>query len=951
MTQSESQNLPSGFTLDHYRILDKLGFGGMGQVYLAQDIRLERRVAIKVLSADMAQNPDRMLRFIQEAKAASALNHPHIAHIYEVGESNGINFIAMEYVEGTTLRDKIHRERASLRSLLKYLVQVADGLAKAHAAGIVHRDLKPDNIIVSRDGYAKILDFGLAKLVDPLAPLGGSLSEAATAFMEQRPLSTPGTIMGTAGYMSPEQARGLAELDQRSDIFSFGCILYEAATGGQQAFAGDSMIDSLHKIIYAQPAPIAQFNPSAPAELQRIVRRCLKKDPEERYQTIKDAAIELRELRREMKDTNGEPSFPPASVNSNPRITVAGHTPVSADTNVITSSSDAAFRDDSGTEKLPPRRLTGRSRAFVASLAGLAVIAGLIGLFGLYKYFGPSGQRVNDISFKVMPLTSSPTVERNPALSPDGKQVAYAWTGEKGDNFDIYVKITDAGSPLRLTANPAKDMSPTWSPDGRFVAFLRGFGPEKGFYIVPALGGAERKIADTFGWNEPGSRAEALDWSPDGKTLAVVDKAADGEPWSIFLISVETGEKRKLTTPPTDFDGDTIVAFSPDGERVGFLRRRDGTASDIYTVPVSGGEPARVTTDNVAIRGLDWTGDGDSLVFSSERGGGNLTLWRIPSSGGTPEPVAGTGENVTELSISPQGNRLVYARLSTDTNLWRVEVPGRVAGRPLASPTKLVASNRAEGDPQYSPNGQRIAFFSDRSGTFEIWVCDSEGQNAVQLTTFGGSVITGSPRWSPDGRTIAFDSRTGGNADVYVVSADGGVPRRITSDQTDDAVPSWSRDGRFIYFASKRTGRFEIWKAPVQGGDAIQITHGGAFISSESADGSILYFTRSRPEPSLWSVSTSGGEESKVLDLNLGRNWAVGQQGIYYFSLPPTEFDPYTLEYFDFATRKTTRIATVPGSSRSLFINVITLSPDERSIVYSQRDQLDYDLMLVEGFR
>jgi len=277
----------------------------MGEVYLADDTKLDRKVALKVLPTEVAVNRDRMERFVREAKAAAALNHPNIAHIYEIGEADGVNFIVMEFVDGDTLREKIYHERTPLRKLLKYLAQIAEGLAKAHAASIVHRDLKPDNIMITRDGYAKILDFGLAKLIEGQRPSGfgsDASSEVATAVMPQH--SLPGTVMGTIGYMSPEQAQGrVKEIDHRSDIFSFGCILFEAATG-QKAFEGKDALDSLHKIVYAPTPQVKEFNTDAPEELQRIVRRCLAKDPEKRYQAIKDIAIELEELRQALIDAN-----------------------------------------------------------------------------------------------------------------------------------------------------------------------------------------------------------------------------------------------------------------------------------------------------------------------------------------------------------------------------------------------------------------------------------------------------------------------------------------------------------------------------------------------------------------------------------------------------------------------------------------------------------------------
>jgi serine/threonine protein kinase/Tfp pilus assembly protein PilF len=313
--------------LSHYEILSRIGAGGMGEVYLAQDTRLDRKVALKILPADVASNLDRMERFVREAKAAAALNHPNIAHVYEIGESGGTHFIAMEFVEGVTLREKIHNERSELRKLLRCLQHAAEGLAKAHAAGIVHRDLKPDNIMISSDGHAKILDFGLAKLVEPRTVdtgEGKNIDEAATAILPQQ--STPGMIMGTVGYMSPEQAQGKTnEIDQRSDIFSFGCILFEAATR-RRPFEGDSAIQSLHKLIY-EPAPlIKDLNPSAPADLQRIIRRCLAKDQEQRYQSIKEVAIELKELRRELESSAvADTTLSPPASGDRPASTDSSH--------------------------------------------------------------------------------------------------------------------------------------------------------------------------------------------------------------------------------------------------------------------------------------------------------------------------------------------------------------------------------------------------------------------------------------------------------------------------------------------------------------------------------------------------------------------------------------------------------------------------------------------------
>src|SRR5437016_9703727 len=310
--------IAGGTRLGRYELRAKIGEGGIGEVYLADDVQLRRPVALKILPIEVASNKDRMRRFTQDAQAAAARNHPHIAHIYELGEADGLHFISMEFVDGLTLRQLIHDQHTDLAKLLRYLQNVADGLAKAHASGIVHRDLKPDNIMVTRDGHAKVLDFGLAKLIEPTGQKPdreGGRSEVATALMPQH--STPGAVMGTVGYMSPEQAQGkTSEIDQRSDIFSFGCILFEAVTG-QKPFAGKDTLDSLHNIVHAPTPNVKELNPAAPDELQRIVRRCLAKDPDKRYQSIKDVAIELEELQQDWHaSTQLEFSNPPTTSES-----------------------------------------------------------------------------------------------------------------------------------------------------------------------------------------------------------------------------------------------------------------------------------------------------------------------------------------------------------------------------------------------------------------------------------------------------------------------------------------------------------------------------------------------------------------------------------------------------------------------------------------------------------
>ncbi len=388
------QELLPNTSVSHYRILSRIGAGGMGDVYLAQDRKLERKVALKILPADVASNHDRMERFVREAKSAAALNHPNIATIHEIGESDGVNYIAMEFVDGVTLRDKIHQRQTDLRKLLRYLQHVADGLAKAHAAGIVHRDLKPDNIMITHDGHAKILDFGLAKLIEQPPTSAGDSSETVTAVMQRH--STPGTVMGTVGYMSPEQALGNnKDIDQRSDIFSFGCILFEVATG-RKPFEGESVIKSLHMVIYEPAPPITELNPSAPSELQRIVRRCLAKDPDDRYQSIKEVAIELKELRRELEgtrlDTTAAPSAGTQSTNSERGTTSQSSSSTASTPSVPSGISSAEYV------------VAGIKQHKLAMIVVLCLLVAGISATSLYMRGRPAEAAINSIA--VMPFVN-----------------------------------------------------------------------------------------------------------------------------------------------------------------------------------------------------------------------------------------------------------------------------------------------------------------------------------------------------------------------------------------------------------------------------------------------------------------------------------------------------------------------------------------------------------------
>jgi eukaryotic-like serine/threonine-protein kinase len=885
-----------GRQLGTFKVLSLIGAGGMGEVYRAKDSRLNRTVAIKVLHTDKMVDPERKRRFIQEARAASALNHPNIVTIYEINRDNGVDFIAMEYVSGKTLDQILPRKGLRLGEALKYAVQMADALAKAHGAGIVHRDLKPANVMVTEEGLVKVLDFGLAKLVEPTESHQGP--ETMTTKQDGPTSTEEGTILGTVAYMSPEQAEG-KKVDARSDIFSFGSVLYEMLTG-QRAFQGDSKMSTLAAILNKEPKPVTDLAEGIPRDLEKILSRCLRKDRERRLQHMDDLKVALQELKEE---------------------------------------------SDSGKLVAAPAPQRGRRRSLIWGAALLA----LLGAVAVAVWFSRSHSVVPEEPLTAVPLTSYPGYEGQPSFSPDGNQVTFVWDGEKQDNRDIYIKLIGGGPPLPLTHHPAADFSPAWSPDGRSIAFLRELsGGRAAVLLIPALGGPERKLA------EPGPVTDLpgpyLAWSPNGNCLAITEKVPGNEPAGLFLLSIETGEKRRLTSPPANSVGDGSLAFSPDGHTLAFSRSSGIGISDLYLLALSDslqpvGEVKRLTFDNRNTFSPTWTADGREIIFASGQFGSNVSLWRLAGSGsGKPQRLASLGEDAYELTIARQGRRLAYTRQVSDTNVYRVGVAGP-QGKP-SPPTSFISSTRPDGNPQFSPDGKRIVFASGRSSRtgFEIWVCDSDGSGAVQLTSFGAH--SGTPRWSPDGERIGFDSNVEGQWEVYVVSANGGRPQRLTSNPASDDSPSWSRDGKWVYFASNRSGAHQVCKMPANGGEAVPVTRKGGYSGFESPDGKWLYYAKDFSATSLWKVPVQGGEETQVVEsLRDYSTFAVADEGIYFIPRPDSVAGS-SIQFFSFANGEIRVLATLekpaaPG---------LTVSPDRQWILYSQEDQLGSDLMLVENF-
>jgi Tol biopolymer transport system component len=563
---------------------------------------------------------------------------------------------------------------------------------------------------------------------------------------------------------------------------------------------------------------------------------------------------------------------------------------------------------------------------------------------------------------RAVTLTTFPGQELYPSLSPDGNHVAFTWTGPKQDNADVYIQQIGVGTPLRLTTAASSDYNPVWSPDGRWIAFLRGT-PGMPFArsvrevrLIPPLGGSERKLVDVR-VQEVTVNPVFLAWCPDSTCLIVTDTAGEGRPDALFVVSLDTAEKRRLTEPRAPVLADTNPALAPDGASLLFIRRATWAFGEPYVVPLRADMTAAAEARRVAVPGLrvehaTWLPGGDEILVSTPVLSGGANLWRLPAGGGQPARLPFVGEDGMMPALSrPQASgsaRLAYVRSVTDENIWRIDTPAPGVSAPSA-PTMAIASTRQDLHPQLSPDGRRVAFTSTRSGAWEIWISDPDGQNPVQLTSLNAPTGTGVPHWSPDGSQIVFASDAEGQFEVFAVPSAGGRPRNITSHPAIEHVPRFSRDGKWIYFSSARTGQFDLWKVPVSGGDAVQVTREGGWLSEESPDGAYLYFTATAAIGSttaLWRAPVSGGPPIKVLDAMLNTNFAVLERGIYHIDEPS---GLARLRFHDFARRTATTV--VPDLGPGAQIGGIAVSADGRSVFFARRDSAVDDLMLVENFR
>jgi Tol biopolymer transport system component len=549
---------------------------------------------------------------------------------------------------------------------------------------------------------------------------------------------------------------------------------------------------------------------------------------------------------------------------------------------------------------------------------------------------------MGDKPMQIETFTSLIGIEAHPSFSPDGNRVAFTWNGKDENNYDIYVKLIRTESISRLTTDSKADFRPSWSPDGSRIAFQRQDSREKSsIYIMPSIGGQGRKITDVYNPNYGYlHRYNKIAWHPNGEWLVVSDKNSAEEPLGLFLLSLETGEKTRLTSPDSisAAGGDFCASFSKDGNSIVFSRNASWLKTDLFELELNSDlkpvdKPRRITSPAHYIDGTGFTNDDTEIIYSSDN------LWRISRSDPSNPTQVLTGNKIADIAISPQGNRLVYRQGQNEVNIWRMSLTDTSTTDFPAE--RLISSTGIDGEPVYSRNGQKIAFLSNRSGKYEIWICDSDGSNLFQVTSLE-NLFTNGPSWSPDGKFIVFDTIFERKQDLYIINVEGGNPKRLTTHPDVDWLSAWSKDGEWIYFASHRTGQNQIWKIKPDGSGLKQLTQNGGLAPWESADGQTIYYAKDRSYPaSIWKISVNGEKEQQVVEQFKGwrKFWPV-ENGIYFVM-------SRDINFLNFDTGKTKTVVKLPRNENY----GITVSPDRRFLLYGLQDRSGVDLFLLENFK
>ena len=906
-------SIAAGTRLGRYEVRSLLGEGGMGEVYRAFDPKLERDVALKILPAGIAADAQRLQRFLQEARAASKISGAHAAHIYEIDEAAGTHFIAMEYVEGEQLAQRTAARRHTPAEIAHIGAQIAEALEEAHARGVTHRDIKPQNIVITPRGAVKVLDFGLAKLSGDDA----NASEAAT-----RVKTNPGAVMGTVSYMSPEQALAREDIDHRTDIFSLGVVLYEMATG-RLPFEGASVTETINRIVNAQPEAIARFNYDVPAELEVIIKKALRKNRSERYQTAGDILNDLRSLARELElvGARGDSVAPgERALSSGEQATAVLARPASVRTHGTPSQASApstlaAPRPTVSSAEYVVAEIKRHKRSVVVALAALAVVAGLG--FALYKYEGREKPAAPPLFQNVTVsriTTSGRAQEAN--ISPDGKYVVYLEMGDdgnrglfvkqtatgntipivpptkgnvlKGTSFSpdgnfVYYNFTDRAKRLALYqvssvgGTPKKvidvcDSIAGVSPDGRKIAFMRYEGRSKStIFVANADGTGERALASLDGdeWFSEAGPA----WSPDGKTMAVAAGVlVDGVAGMRLLgIDAQTGATRELS--PKKWVEAGRVVWMPDASALVLVatERADEITAQVWRVAHPSGEAARVTND---VQGRDdtslgVTADGRTLVTVTKETFSRIEV--VPASGDTSRPTRLTAAEANQegfygFGVTADGRVVFSSFEGGQFDLWVMNADG--SGR-----RRLTSDTYFDGDPAVSPDGRYVVFRTNRpdgAPVARLWRMDIDGGNLVQLA----ARVDHPPHISLDGRWVVYDYWSGSEKrqSLWKVSIDGGEPVRLTDYSAYS--PSYSPDGQWIgcFFLDEQVtpSKWRYGIIPARGGHPVRQFDFPGFQYQYvrwTPDGRSLSFIGTPPDPSnIWLQPAEGGEQRKLTD-------------------------------------------------------------------------------------
>lgn len=722
-----------GATLLHYRIVEKLGAGGMGEVYAADDTRLNRRVAIKILPPEMAADPERLQRFRREAQAIAALNHPNVVTLYSVEEADGVHFLTMEIVEGKTLGEVIPAGGVPWPDFFRWSIALTDAVAAAHQQGVIHRDLKPGNIMIGAGGRLKVLDFGIAKLRPDAAP------ETPTIATTQ--VTAPHALVGTAGYMSPEQAEGRT-VDRRSDVFSLGVVLYEMATS-IRAFQGETTLGVLSAIIKDNPPPVSQRRSKSPPELDRILRRCLAKDADRRYQTAQDVRNDLEDLQQQW--SSGRTAVPKAAMPSIRLATVVG----------------------------------------VAATIALGA-----GAYWLFDRSRPRGTTSDALRATFSQLTHSPGIEWYPSLSPDGRWVVYA--GDASGNRDVYLQSVGGQTPINLTADsPVDDDQPAFSPDGERIAF-RSAREGGGLFVMGRTGEAVRRLTRA-GFNPA--------WSPDGQHIAYTAFPQELRPQNteglseLWVVGVDGSNPRRLVGHDT-----SLPSWSPSGKRIAFRVRLSlsDQRGGIVSIPADGGEPTAITRGEYLDWNPVWTRDGRHVYFVSNRGG-STNIWRAAvdeASGrplGDPEPITSPAPSAAFLTISADGRRLAYTSILETQTIQRLPFDP-AAGRVTGPPSAVTTGTRFWANPDPSPDGQFVVAYSQGTPEGHLYIFRTDGSGTSRQLT-SDNAVDRVPRWSPDGAWITAFSNRSGSLQIWRIRPDGSDLQPVTQIR-QAGVHAWAPDGR-----------------------------------------------------------------------------------------------------------------------------------------------------------